>query len=131
MGVTVVGLDELLHDWETLQERADKEFPKVVHRGASNIKRDWRASWDAIKHEPTSIPHLVHGIGYDTDFRSPHWSAEIGVAETNSQAPLAHLIEFGSVNNPPYPGGRTALSVEEPRFFKAVEDVAAKLLDEQ
>jgi hypothetical protein len=130
VGVTVIGFDGLIRDLETLQERADKEFPKVVRHGATNIKRDWRAGWEAIKHAPTSIPHLVRGVGYDEDFRSPQWSAEIGVAETNSQSPLAHLIEFGSVNNPPYPAGKTALDAEEPRFIKAAEDAATALLDE-
>lgn len=130
MGVTVIGIDGWVRDLETLEERADREFPKVVKRGATNIKRDWQAGWEAIKHAPTSLPHLVRGVGYDTDFRSPQWSAEIGVASTNSQAPLAHLIEYGSVNNPPYPAGKTALDLEEPRFIKAAEDAAVALLDE-
>ena len=128
MPTIAVGFDGWIRDLETLPERADKAFSKVVERGAHNIKTGWRAGWEAIKHEPTSLPHLVRGIGYDKDFRPPHWSSEIGVASTTSQSPLAHLIEFGSVNNPPYPAGKHALDLEEPRFINAVGDTAVDLL---
>lgn len=129
MGVVVRGLDEFVRDLESLAERARRRFPKVVSRGALNIKTDWRARWDAIKQPRTHIPHLVDGIGYDTDDSPPEWSASIGVARSNSQAPLAHLLEFGSVNNPPYPGGQASLDDEEPRFVQAVAEAAEELLD--
>jgi hypothetical protein len=129
MGVRVRGFTELIRDLETLPERADKVFPKVVSKGALNIKTTWRRRWDEIKHPPTHIPRLVSGIGYDTDFHSPKWSAEIGVASTNSQAPLAHLIEFGSIHNAPHPAGKLSLDEEEPRFVQAVADAAVDLLD--
>jgi len=129
MGVKVRGMRELIHDLESLPARAEKAFPKVVSKGALNIKVDWRARWDAIKHPPTHIPHLVNGIGYDTDDSSPVWSAEIGVASSNSQAPLAHLLEFGSVHNSPHPAGQDSLDVEASRFEKAVGDVGEELLE--
>lgn len=127
MGVR--GLREFVHDLETLPARAEKAFPKVVSKGALKIKTDWRARWDAIKHPPTHIPHLVSGIGYDTDDSPPAWSAQIGVAGRNSQAPLAHLIEYGSVHNSPHPAGQDSLDAEAPRFEKAVADVAEQLLE--
>jgi hypothetical protein len=117
-----------LRDLETLPERADDRFRGVVKRGANNVKVAWRAGWEAIQSTPTHIPHLPRGIGYDTDFASPRWSAEIGVSRANSQSPLAHLIEFGSVNNPPHPAGQAALDAETPKFVRAVIEAGEELL---
>lgn len=129
MATRTVGLRELIVDLETLPERAVPKFDGVLSRGALNVKTDWRASWEAIKHPPTHIPHLVGGIGYDTETKPPRWSAEVGVARSNRQSPIAHLLEYGSVNNPPYPGGQAALDAEDPRFVRAVADAAVELLD--
>lgn len=121
-------MTEWQKDLETLQRRAEDAFAKVVTVGAMHIKRDWRAGWEAIQSHPTHIPHLPRGIGYDTDYRPPIWSAEIGVSRHNPQAPLAHLIEFGSVNNRPHPAGQHALDAETPRFVRAIGEVAQELL---
>jgi hypothetical protein len=129
MGVRVKGLRELILDLEAVPERAEKELPKILSKGALNIKTEWRAAWDAIKHPATHIPHLVSGIGYDTDNSPPVWSAQIGVAESNSQAPLAHLIEYGSVKNAPHPAGQAALDAEAPRLEQAIADLGKELLE--
>jgi hypothetical protein len=130
MGTRMVGMQEWLDDLHTLPERADKEFRTVVSHGALNIKTQWRATWNAAKHFPTHIPHLVQGIGYDTSAHPPEWwSAIIGVAYANRQSAIAHLLEYGSVNNAPIPGGQAALDAEEPRFADAVADAAVRLLD--
>lgn len=129
MTVRVKGLRELRIHLETLPERADKELPKVVRKGALKIKTDWRARWDAVKHPPTHIPHLVSGIGYDTDDSPPVWSAQIGVAARNSQSAIAHLLEYGSVHNAPHPAGQDSLDAEAPRFEEAVADAAEGLLE--
>lgn len=129
MAVRIHGMRELIADLESLPERAEKDLPKVVSRGALNIKTEWRAAWDGLKHPPTHIPHLVSGIGYDTSGKAPVWEAGIGVHPENSQAALAHLVEYGSVNNAPHPAGLHALDAEEPRFVQAVGEVAEQLLD--
>lgn len=129
MGVRVTGMRELIVDLESLPERAAEEFPKIVSKGALNIKTDWRARWDAVKHAPSHIPHMVGGVGYDTDNAPPVWSATIGVAESNSQSPLAHLLEYGSIKNAPHPAGQESLDAEAPRLEKAVADLAEGLLD--
>ncbi|MES2211036.1 MAG: hypothetical protein V4515_12790 [Chloroflexota bacterium] len=130
MAVRIRGMRELIADLEALPERAEKAFPKVVSKGALNIKTEWRAAWDGLKHPPTHIPHLVSGIGYDTAGKTPVWGADVGVHPDNSQAALAHLIEYGSINNAPHPAGLHALDAEAPRFVEAVGDVAQRLLDE-
>jgi hypothetical protein len=53
----------------------------------------------------------------------------VGVAESNSQAPLAHLLEYGSVKNAPHPAGQAALDAEAPRLEKAIADLAEELLE--
>jgi hypothetical protein len=128
--VTVTGLDELVDALESLPARAPAKFRLVVSRGALNIKLDWRRRWSPIALAPHNAPHLARGIGYDTDERAGvHFEAEIGVAATNPQAPLAHFPEYGSVRNAPSPGGLPALLAEEPRFVRAVAEAAEELLD--
>lgn len=129
MGTRTVGLTALIRDLETLAERAEETFPKVVSKGALNIKTDWRAGWNAIKRYPTHIPHIVSGIGYDTDDSPPEWSASVGVDAANRQAFLAHILEYGTVHNAPYPAGQAALDAEEPLFVKAVGDAGVDLLE--
>jgi hypothetical protein len=129
MAVRVVGLSGWVRHLDTLEERAGKEFPRVVERGALNVKEGWRAGWEAIKNEPTHIPHIVRGIGYDTDHRPPTWAASIGVLARNRQSFLAHILEYGTVNSPPYPAGQTALDAEAPLFERAAAEVAEKLLE--
>jgi hypothetical protein len=129
MGVRIHGMRELIADLESLPQRAEKVFPKIVSKGALNIKTAWRADWDGIKHPPTHIPHLVSGVGYDTESKPPTWSAEIGVNPRNSQAPLAHLVTYGSINNAPHDAGLHALDAEDPRFVQAIADAAEQLLD--
>lgn len=131
MGTTTHGMDEWLHVLDTLEERAAREFPKVVSKGALNIKRDWRAGWDAIKHVRTHIPHIVSGIGYDTSREGWVFSAEIGVAASNRQAFLAHILEYGTLHSAPHPAGQMALDAEEPRFIQACADIAEKLLSHE
>lgn len=129
MGVTVRGLRELIDDLEQLPAEAEKRFPKVVSHGALNIKTAWRRRWTPIGRAPHNAPHLAGGVGYDTTSAPPRWSAEIGVHPDNPQAALAHFPEHGSVRNAPLPGGLPSLVEEEPRFARAVADVAEAILD--
>jgi hypothetical protein len=43
-------------------------------------------------------------------------------------AALANIPEYGTVKNAPIPGGIPALAAEEPRFEKAMQDLAVKAL---
>lgn len=130
MGVRVVGLDDLLRDLDAIPVEGPKRFRKVVAKGAFNIKLDWRRRWSPrIGGGGQNLPHIVRGIGYETDEKGTTFSAEIGVAANNPQAPLAHFPEFGSIKNAPNPGGAPALAEEAPRFVQAVADVAVDLLE--
>ena len=134
MAVRITGLDELIRDLEAIPEKAPPKFRKVMSKGALNIKMEWRRRWlPRIGGGAQNLPHIVRGIGYDTHERrsGTYFEAEIGVAATNPQAPLAHFAEFGTPfpPTPPHPGGLPALEEEEPRYVQAVADVAVELLE--
>ena len=129
MGTTTHGLDELIADLEAFPARADKAFPKVLSRGALNIKTDWRARWETIRSARTHIPHLLRGVGYDTSGGRGTFGAEIGVDAKNRQAFLARIIESGTLTSPPHPAAVPALDAEDPRFVDAVAKVAVDLLN--
>jgi hypothetical protein len=119
---SVRGWDKLRDDVSDGQADANDEFRKVVSRGALNIKNDWRARWSGHRH----IPHLPSAITYDLTSHGEVHEAEIGPDKTRTQGPLGSIIEFGTRNNAPMPGGRPAGRAEEPRFVRAAGDAAAK-----
>lgn len=123
--VRIEGLDELIRAFEEFPVKSRPAFRAVVAKGALNIKLAWRRRWlPEIGKAPINLPHVVRGIGYDVDQTSHSVTAEIGVHRLNPQAALAHFPEFGSVKNPPMPGGLPSLVEEDPRFVDAVADAA-------
>jgi hypothetical protein len=129
MGITVSGMDDLIHDLEALAVEAPKKLAKVVGRGAMNIKAEWKRRWSPVGGAPHHLPHVARGIGYDMTEKPTRIFADIGVSRRNPQASLAHFAEFGLVNQPPFPGGAPALRKEDPKFVDAVGDAAIKLLE--
>lgn len=126
MGTVIRGLRELIADIEYAVTAGREDFRRVVSRGALNIKTDWRQRWHGSNH----LPHLHRSIGYDLHRHSAtRTEAEIGADPLMTQGPLANVLEFGTVNNAPRPAGLPALRAEEPRFVRAVEDLAVDLLD--
>jgi hypothetical protein len=96
----------------------------VVQKGALNIKRDWRARWSGLRHAPA----VGAAVTYDTSETAMSVRAEIGPDKSRRQGALGNLIEYGSLKNSPIPGGAPALAAEAPRFEKAINDFAVKLL---
>lgn len=96
----------------------------IVHRGANNIKRDWRSAWKGLSYAPA----LPYSISYDFSVRPWGAGAIIGPDKNKPQGPLGNLIEFGSVNNGPHPGGMPALLREAPKAEKALAEMASKIL---
>lgn len=122
-----------LTDWENDLGRIGRELMpearKVVSKGALNVKRGWARRWEGH----STIRHLPRSVNYDVDEGPSMVEAEIGPDLVRTQAPLAHIIEFGNVEygtlrNAPIPGGQPALDEEEPRFVKAVADLAERIL---
>lgn len=96
----------------------------VVQKGALNVKNDWRAAWSGLAHAPS----VDEAVTFDTRVTAGGIEAEIGPDKSKRQGALGNLIEFGSVNNGPTPGGEPALQAEEPRFVKALEEITGDLL---
>lgn len=96
-----------------------REGAKIVKRGAQNIKDDWQRRMRA-RERHGHIPHLPKAIGYDVRQTKYEVTATIGPDKNKKQGPLGHLLEFGSVNNPPHNDGGAALRAEAPNFYREI-----------
>lgn len=103
---------------------AMKDCEAVVFKGALNIKKD---AARRISGHPR-LRALPRSIDFDTyrSLRGP--AAEIGPNHSKRQGPLGNIAEYGTINNAPMPFMRPAADAEQPRFEKAVEDLAVKAL---
>jgi hypothetical protein len=108
---------------ETLS-KAPREAAKVVERGALQIKNGARRRAGGLAHAPA----YPASISYDSWMGLSGPAAEIGPDKGRRQGSLGNLIEYGSVNNAPIPHIAPAADEELPRFEKAMEDLAEKLL---
>lgn len=112
-------LGDISRELRATAARAPDEARDVVKRGAQNIKSDWqRRLRDRSRHG--HIPHLPRAVGYDVTSGQRQTTANIGYRRGAKQAGLGHLLEFGSVNNPPGFEGARALRTEAPRFYGAI-----------
>lgn len=124
--VSVDGVDQLVAALSRAQIQAEPRIFDVVSRGAYNIKRDWQQRWSGLAHAPA----LPRAISYETRRSLAGISAEIGPDKGKAQGALGNLIEYGSVNNAPKPGGLPTLEAESPRYEKALGDLLGGLLDD-
>jgi hypothetical protein len=127
VSVQADGFDELARDLLLAADEITEEVRKVASKGAFNIKNDWRRRWTGLPHG--TVRALPFAIDYDVVVSGSAVSAEIGPSKEKRQGPLANLLEYGSVNNAPIPGGAPALEKEKPNFEQYVEDVAVKVLE--
>lgn len=103
---------------------AVKDIEPVIFRGAIQIKKDAQRRISGHPH----YRRLRYAIDFDT-FRSLKGpAAEIGPNHAKPQGNLGHIPEYGSPTSPPIPYMRPAADAEEPRFAKAMEDLAVKAL---
>lgn len=113
----VSGLDGLVAELEREARVAPAEARKVVAKGLLNIKADWRRRWTGYPH----VRALPFAITYETAAIGPRVSGEVGPDKNRPQGPLGNLLEYGSPNNAPIPGGAPALRTEQPKFERAME----------
>jgi hypothetical protein len=123
--VEITGLRELQAALIRAESKTLAAVEGVVAKGALNIKNDWRQRWSGIGHAPA----LPAAVTYDMTYWFGSVGAEIGPDKGKPQGPLGNLIEFGSVNNAPIPGGLPALQAEEPKYVRSLEDLAVKAFD--
>lgn len=121
----VTGDREVLAMLTRAHGKALDETEAVVKKGCLNIKNDWAQRWSGLAHAPA----VGASINFDVFYTLTAVNGEVGADKGKRQGALANLIEFGSVNNGPIPGGLPALQAEQPRFEKALEDLALRLLD--
>jgi len=93
----------------------------VIRKGAAFVQKEWRSvfPWSGSAH----LPHLGASVTYET----AGTSAEIGPVK-GGQGSLGHLIEFGSVNNGPHPGGGPAAAKVAPILETEIGAIAMALL---
>lgn len=121
---TSSGFDELSGALRAAAEQAPEETRKVVEKGAVEIKKEWRRRWTGLAHAPA----VGRAVTYDVTASGSTVSAEIGPDKAKRQGALGNLIEFGSINNAPRPGGLPALEAERPRFEDAMGVLAVTLI---
>lgn len=125
MDVIVTGLTELLAAFAKAEAEVDDKTQRVVGMGCLNIKKDWQRRWTGYAH----IPHLPRAISYDVDSAAGVITGEVGPDRLKMQGGLGSYVEFGTRNNGPIPGGIPAHAAEEPKFVRAMADMAEELLD--
>ncbi|WP_329013221.1 hypothetical protein OG271_04010 [Micromonospora rifamycinica] len=104
---------------------APVEVRKVVQKGALNIKNDARRRVQGLRHAPA----YPYAITYDsTETPGGAW-ADIGPDKDKRQGALGNILEYGTVKNAPIPHMGPAGDAERPRFERALEDLAVRLLE--
>ncbi len=128
-----------LQMYEVQLGAADKEIlpeaRKVVAKGSLNIKTDARRLAPGGRH----TPNYPATITYETAETKTAVASEIGPEKDktvgggpfHTPGNLGNILEFGSPNSPPKPHLNPAGDLEEPRFVKAMEDLAARLLEQK
>jgi hypothetical protein len=118
------GLNELQAVLLDAQRDVVPEAKKVLSRAALNIKNDARKKVSGIRHAPA----YPRSIGYDTAWKGTLGRAEIGPDKDKRQGALGNILEYGTVNNPPYAHLGPALDYEGPNFEKYLGQLGEDLL---
>lgn len=106
---------------------AVKEVRQVVSRGGLNIKRDAAKAISGLAHAPA----YPRSITYDLSQTGDEIAADIGPDKQRRQGALGNVLEYGTLKNPPHPHMLPAADRELPKFGKALEVLAARLLGDQ
>lgn len=105
--------------------RAYVEGEKVVSKGSLNIKTMARQLAPRGPH----VPYYADSINYDITLGADFIEGEIGPVTGRRQRGLGNLLEYGSAHNRPHPHLEPSLDVETPRFYRACEDLAERLME--
>lgn len=118
-------LRSLQRDLGKASGRIVPEAIAVMKKSGQNIKTDWAQAWSGHAH----IPALPKAITYDVNITFKGINVEVGPDKAKPQGALGNIAEFGTVNNPPIPGGAPALAKEEPRLEAQLFILMGGLLD--
>lgn len=118
-----------LEAWERVLAAAGadamSEGAKIVAKGSLNIKNDARRMAPKTPHAPL----YASSITYDVTTGADWIEGEVGPVAGAAQRGLGNLLEYGGHGTAPHPHHEPALDTEEPRFYAAAEDLAAKLVE--
>jgi hypothetical protein len=100
---------------------------KVVEKAALNIKNDARRRAGGLAHAPA----YPRSITYDAVRVTRTGAAtEVGPDKDKRQGALGNILEYGTRKNAPIPHLAPAAEAEEPRFARALEELAAKAIEQ-
>lgn len=97
----------------------------ATEKSAAAIQKGMRS--DARGHAHS--PHFPASITHDLKVRVGGIEAEIGPDKGLTQGALGNILYFGTSKNGPVLNINGPLDAEAPKFQKAVEDAAVKMLD--
>lgn len=128
-------LNDLIRDLTVAATAVGQAMRPALQASAAAIKEDWQNTWpwSGSRHLTLKTGGPSLRIGYSTTVSPFMAEAEIGVNRgdsglTNRAGQLGHLIEFGSINNSPHPGGGPALARHAPAFAAEMAAIGAALL---
>jgi hypothetical protein len=101
---------------------AAKDSRAVVSKGLLNIKKDSARRVTGLAHAPA----YPRSITYDVTQAAACAWGEVGPDKDRRQGALGNILEYGTVKNPPRPHMGPAGDAEEPRFVRAMQDLAVK-----
>lgn len=97
----------------------------VVTKSSNSVKDAMRNDAKGIGH----APHFPNSITADVKVKVGLIEGEVGPDKGLTQGALGNILYFGTSNNGPVININGPLDREGPRFQKAVEDAAGKLID--
>jgi hypothetical protein len=103
---------------------APADAAKVVFVGAIQIKKDAQRRISGHRR----WRRLPYAIDFDTYRSLKGPAAEIGFNHAKPQGKLGNIPEYGSPTSAPIRSVGPAADAEQPRFEKAMEDLAVKAL---
>jgi hypothetical protein len=117
-------LTELSNDLGKIPGRMVKDQVAAVEKSARRVESSWRQRWSGISH----APNLAKAVTHEVKTRPGEVTGIIGPDKDLRQGALGNIIEYGTSNNAPIPGGGPALKSEEPRLLKDIGDIAEDIL---
>lgn len=107
-------------------QAAPDEVMKVVARGAFQVQKDARERAKRIGRHVRRYPYT---ITVDLARHGAEAAAEIGPETQRGQGALGDILENGSPTSAPHPHMLPAGEAEAPRFARALEDLAVRLVE--
>lgn len=117
-------MDELAADLGKIPGRMVSKQIAAVEGSSKRVEAGWRQRWSSISH----APHIPQAITHEVKVRPGQVTGIIGPDKDLRQGALGNILEYGTSNNAPIPGGGPALQAEEPRLLKAIADIGEDIL---